>query len=181
MALYTTSRFPKNDRGSSQSFEAGRLSQLSKPFQNYQMIHEGFPVGELSCLRVCLLGLLRLMSEPRMKPFDWHADAIERGDFGSGTSQNSLKIIHGGLRRLQDGNLSRIRMMTRECTTWMKIAPHLVHPLTCLIPTTQQISRSRAVMGLALRANDLLSFDRNHLVDPEKNLLDVQQTLQRLQ
>ena len=97
---------------------------------------------------------------------------IERGDFGSGTSQNSLKVIHGGLRHLQDGSLSRIRMMARERTTWMKIAPHLVHPLTCLIPTTQKISRSRAVMGLALLANDLLSFDRNHLVDPEKNLLD---------
>jgi glycerol-3-phosphate dehydrogenase len=97
---------------------------------------------------------------------------IERGDFGSGTSQNSLKIIHGGLRYLQDGNLSRIRTMTRERTTWMKIAPHLVHPLTCLIPTTQKIPRSRAVMGLALMANDLLSFDRNHLFDPEKNLID---------
>src|SRR5919106_2125507 len=68
---------------------------------------------------------------------------IERGDFGGGTSQNSLKIIHGGLRSLQDGHLSRIRMMARERTTWMKIAPHLIHPLPCLIPTTANISRSR--------------------------------------
>jgi len=97
---------------------------------------------------------------------------IERGDFGSGTSQNSLKIIHGGLRYLQDGNLSRSRTMARERTTWMKIAPHLIHPLTCLIPTTQKMSRSRVAMGFALMANDILSFDRNHLVDPEKNLLD---------
>src|SRR6266540_5036758 len=97
---------------------------------------------------------------------------IERGDFGSGTSQNSLKIIHGGLRYLQDGNLSRIRTMVRERTTWMKIAPHLIHPLTCLIPTTQNISRNRMAMGVALKANDILSFDRNQLVDPEKNLLD---------
>jgi glycerol-3-phosphate dehydrogenase len=97
---------------------------------------------------------------------------IERGDFGSGTSQNSLKIIHGGLRYLQDGNLSRIRTMARERTTWMKIAPHLIHPLTCLIPTTQKISRSRVAMGFALMANDILSYDRNHLADPEKNLLD---------
>ena len=97
---------------------------------------------------------------------------IERGDFGSGTSQNSLKIIHGGLRYLQDGNLSRIRMMTRERTTWMKIAPHLIHPLPCLIPTTQKISRSRLAMGVALMANDILSFDRNQLADPEKDLLD---------
>jgi glycerol-3-phosphate dehydrogenase len=97
---------------------------------------------------------------------------IERGDFGSGTSQNSLRIIHGGLRYLQDGNLSRIRTMARERATWMKIAPHLIHPLTCLIPTTQKMFRSRVAMKFALLANDILSFDRNHLVDPEKDLLD---------
>jgi len=95
---------------------------------------------------------------------------IDRGDFGSGTSQNSLKIIHGGLRYLQDGNLTRIRTMARERTTWMKIAPHLVHPLTCLTPTRHKLSRRRLTMGLALMANDLLSFDRNYLQDSEKHL-----------
>src|SRR5688572_20459429 len=95
---------------------------------------------------------------------------IDRGDFGSATSQNSLKTIHGGLRYLQDGNLSRIRTMARERTTWMKIAPHLIHPLTCLTPTRQKLSRSRLVLGIALTANDLLSFDRNYLADSEKNL-----------
>jgi len=97
---------------------------------------------------------------------------IERGDFGSGTSQNSLKIIHGGLRYLQDGNLSRIRTMARERATWMRIAPHLIHPLTCVVPTTQKISRSRLAMSFALRANDMLSFDRNYMADPQKNLLE---------
>ena len=109
---------------------------------------------------------------------------IERGDFGSRTSQNSLKIIHGGLRYLQDGNLLRIRTMARERTTWMRIAPHLVHPLTCLMPTTQKMSRSRLAMTVALKANDILSFDRNQLVDPEKNILDgmivSQQELSRI-
>src|SRR5919106_1417938 len=79
---------------------------------------------------------------------------IERGDFGSGTSQNSLKILHGGLQYPPDANLSRIRMMARERTAWMKIAPHLVHPLTCLIPTTGKMSRSRMAMGISLLAND---------------------------
>lgn len=95
---------------------------------------------------------------------------IERGDFGSSTSQNSLKIIHGGLRYLQDGNLSRIRTMARERTTWMRIAPHLVHPLTCLTPTRQKISRGRLATGIALTLNDMLSFDRNRTMDPQKNL-----------
>jgi glycerol-3-phosphate dehydrogenase len=95
---------------------------------------------------------------------------IERADFGSGTSQNSLKIIHGGLRYLQDGNLSRIRTMVRERTAWMKIAPHLIHPLTCLMPTTHRLARSQFAMSIALQLNDLLSFDRNQLDDPEKEL-----------
>jgi len=97
---------------------------------------------------------------------------IERGDFGSGTSQNGLRIIHGGLQYLESGNLSRIRMMARERTTWMKMAPHLIHPLTCLVPTTRQPSRSRLAMRFALLANDVLSYDRNQLADPEKNLSD---------
>jgi glycerol-3-phosphate dehydrogenase len=93
---------------------------------------------------------------------------IERGDFGGGTSQNSLKIIHGGLRYLPDGKLSRIRTMVRERTTWMRIAPHLVHPLPCLTPTRKKISRSQLAMRLALASNDFLSFDRNRLKDREK-------------
>ena len=95
---------------------------------------------------------------------------IERGDFGGATSQNSLKIIHGGLRYLQDGNLARIRTMARERSTWMKMAPHLVHPLKCLTPTRQKISRNRLALGIALTLNDLLSFDRNRLTDLQKTL-----------
>jgi glycerol-3-phosphate dehydrogenase len=95
---------------------------------------------------------------------------IERGDFGCATSQNSLKIIHGGLRYLQDGNLSRIRTMARERTTWMKIAPHLVHPLPCLTPTQPKLSRHRITMRAGLIANDLLSFDRNQGLAPQKQL-----------
>jgi glycerol-3-phosphate dehydrogenase len=98
------------------------------------------------------------------------AALIERGDFGSATSQNSLKIIHGGLRYLQDGNPFRIRTMARERTTWMRIAPHLVHPLTCLMPTRQKLSRSRRAMRAALAVNDLFSFDRNRSMDAEKHL-----------
>lgn len=98
------------------------------------------------------------------------AALIERSDFGSATSQNSLKIIHGGLRYLQDGNPFRIRTMARERTTWMRIAPHLVHPLTCLMPTREKLSRSRLAMGVALAVNDLLSFDRNRSMDVGKHL-----------
>jgi glycerol-3-phosphate dehydrogenase len=95
---------------------------------------------------------------------------IDQGDFGSGTSQNSLKIIHGGLRYLQDGNLKRARTMAAERTTWMKIAPHLVHPLTCIMPSSDRLSRNRYILTAALKLNDLISYDRNRLGDPEKTL-----------
>lgn len=82
---------------------------------------------------------------------------VEKEDFGGATSANSLKIIHGGLRYLQDGNLRLVRAMARERRAWMQIAPHLVHPLPCVLPTYGQLSRSKPLLEAALAANDWLS------------------------
>lgn len=93
---------------------------------------------------------------------------IEKGDFGSATSSNSQKIIHGGLRYLQHADFKRTRESTRERTTMMRIAPHLVHPMPCLIPTYGRLMQ--VVMPLALKIFDLISFDRNQLNDPQKHI-----------
>ena len=66
---------------------------------------------------------------------------IERGDFGNATSSNHHKIIHGGLRYLQHGDLKRMRESIRERSTLLRIAPHLIHPLPFLIPTYDTCSR----------------------------------------
>lgn len=95
---------------------------------------------------------------------------VERGDFGHATSSNSLKIVHGGLRYLQDADLGLVREMIRERTAFMRIAPHLVHPLPCVMPTYHRLTRSRSVMRLALAVNDLVGADRNRLEDPLKRL-----------
>lgn len=95
---------------------------------------------------------------------------IDKGDFGHATSANSLKTVHGGLRYLQDGNLKLVRTMIQERKALLHIAPHLVHPLTCVMPTYKQLMRSKAIMGIALTLNDLLGFDRNRLADPQKHL-----------
>jgi len=60
---------------------------------------------------------------------------VEQRDFGSGTSANSLKIIHGGLRYLQQFDIPRVLESVRERRTMLHIAPHLVHPLPCAMPT----------------------------------------------
>ena len=84
---------------------------------------------------------------------------LEKGDFGSATSSNSQKIIHGGLRYLQHADFKRTRESTRERTTMMRIAPHLIHPMPCLIPTYGRLMH--VMMPIALKIFDLISYDRN--------------------
>jgi glycerol-3-phosphate dehydrogenase len=95
---------------------------------------------------------------------------LEKGDFGSGTSANSLKIIHGGFRYLQHGDFARMRESMQEQKALMRIAPHLVHPLPVLIPTYGHGLRGKEVFACALAINDLVGFDRNRLDDPQKHI-----------
>ena len=96
---------------------------------------------------------------------------IDKGDFGSGTSFNNLKTIHGGLRYLQHADFTRMRESVRERRNLMRIAPHLVHPLPFLVPTYRgSLLNSRTAMRAALFINDLVSWDRNELADRQKHL-----------
>jgi glycerol-3-phosphate dehydrogenase len=95
---------------------------------------------------------------------------VDKGDFGHATSANNFRIIHGGLRYLQHGDIRRMRQSIRERMILMRIAPHLIHPLPFLVPTYGHLARGREAMGLALWLNDLIGFDRNRLTDPEKFL-----------
>lgn len=95
---------------------------------------------------------------------------VEKGDFGSATSANSLKIVHGGFRYLQHGDFKRMRESARERRTLMRIAPHLVHPLPVVVPTYGHGLRSREMFSLALVVNDLITWDRNRLDDPQKHI-----------
>jgi len=95
---------------------------------------------------------------------------IEKEDFASATSGNSLKIIHGGLRYLQSLDIKRMRESIRERKILLKIAPHLVHPLPCLMPTYGLTMKSRHVMLAGILMNDLISFNRNRGNDPQKKI-----------
>ncbi|MGB3189005.1 MAG: glycerol-3-phosphate dehydrogenase/oxidase [Limnoraphis sp.] len=95
---------------------------------------------------------------------------VEQSDFGGATSANSLKTIHGGLRYLQTADLKRMRESISERTTLMGIAPHLVHPLPVLIPTYGHTTKGKEALSIALKLNDLVSFDRNRLPDKQKHL-----------
>ena len=95
---------------------------------------------------------------------------IDRADFGSGTSFNSAKTVHGGVRALQSGHVGELRQFVRERRAFCRIAPHLVELLPFIIPTYAGIPRNRWLMRAYFALNDLLAHDRNDQVDPALRL-----------
>jgi glycerol-3-phosphate dehydrogenase len=97
---------------------------------------------------------------------------VEKGDFGHATSSNSLRVIHGGLRYLQHGDIRRVRRSIQERAAFMRIAPHLVHPLPFLIPTYGHSLRGKEILSLAIFINKIVGLDRDHLPGAHKQLLE---------
>lgn len=95
---------------------------------------------------------------------------VEAGDFCGETSANSLKIIHGGLRHLQRGDVRRVRDAVADRRFFLRVFPGLVRPLPCAVPTRGAGRSGRLALGAALALNDALSPDRNGGVPPEGRL-----------
>ena len=95
---------------------------------------------------------------------------IEKEDFSSGTSANSLKIIHGGFRYLQHLNFRRIRESIKSRREIMSVAPNFVKPLPCMMPTFGHGLRGKEMMRLALLLNDVISWDRNYNLNKVKSI-----------
>jgi glycerol-3-phosphate dehydrogenase len=96
---------------------------------------------------------------------------VDAGDFGSGASFNNFKTLHGGLRSLQALNLRQMRLFIRERRALARVAPHLVHPLAFVIPTTAHPLRAATTMRAALAINDRIASDRHRgITDPALHL-----------
>jgi len=90
---------------------------------------------------------------------------LESKDFGSGTSANSLKTIHGGLRALQRLDFREMREYIRERRALMRVAPHLVTPMPCVMPTYRPLLKSKFFIGAGLKLYDFIAYDRNRGLD----------------
>lgn len=86
---------------------------------------------------------------------------VDKADFGAGTSSHSSRLVHGGIRYLEQGALRLVFEASRERRVLLSIAPHLVWPLSFLFP----VYRGGRVPAWKLRAGmwlyDLLSAFRN--------------------
>lgn len=75
---------------------------------------------------------------------------VERFDFGKGTSSRSTKLIHGGVRYLQQGNITLVRDALRERARLRKNAPHVVQELPFVIPCESFLQKLYYWFGLKL-------------------------------
>lgn len=80
---------------------------------------------------------------------------LEQHDFGKGTSSRSTKLVHGGVRYLQQGNVGLVREALHERGHLLKNAPHLAHPLPTIVPLHSRWER--VYYGSGLKVYDWLS------------------------
>lgn len=93
---------------------------------------------------------------------------IEKGDFASGTSSWSSRLIHGGLRYLEYFEVPLVRESLREREILLGTAPHLVKPLLLTIPIYAKRSRPYWKIWAGMCLYDLLSYDKT--VPPHRML-----------
>ncbi|MCL4396628.1 MAG: glycerol-3-phosphate dehydrogenase [Chloroflexi bacterium] len=86
---------------------------------------------------------------------------IDKGDFASGTSSKSSKLVHGGVRYLELFEFGLVFEASRERRTLWQIAPHLVRPLPFLFPVYRDARWPAWMINLGLWMYDGLSLFRN--------------------
>jgi glycerol-3-phosphate dehydrogenase len=84
---------------------------------------------------------------------------VEKSDFAAGTSSRSSKLIHGGLRYLQNFDLGLVREALLERSLLVKLAPHLVTPLPFVVATFEG-KRPDRLLGVGLNMYDAMSWRR---------------------
>src|SRR6266540_4666715 len=84
---------------------------------------------------------------------------VERDDYAVGTSSRSSKMVHGGLRYLQNFDLGLVREALLERQLMVQLAPHLVYPTPFLVPTLGEARRDWRI-GIGLNMYDVMATTR---------------------
>lgn len=82
---------------------------------------------------------------------------LEKGDFASGTSSKSTKLIHGGLRYLKQFDFWLVKEVGSERAIVHKLAPHLVLPEKMLLPLIENGSYGKWLTSIGLKVYDILA------------------------
>jgi glycerol-3-phosphate dehydrogenase len=84
---------------------------------------------------------------------------VEKADYAAGTSSRSSKLVHGGLRYLQNFDLGLVREALLERQINAALAPHLVVPLPMVVPAFDG-ARPDRMLGIGLNMYDVMAVDR---------------------
>jgi glycerol-3-phosphate dehydrogenase len=100
---------------------------------------------------------------------------LEQSDFGKGTSSRSTKLIHGGVRYLQQGNISLVMEALKERGILRQNAPHLVHDLAFVVPN--YVWWEAPFYGIGMKVYDMLAgrfgFGKSRLLSREEVLQHI--------
>jgi glycerol-3-phosphate dehydrogenase len=100
---------------------------------------------------------------------------VERDDFASGTSGRSSRLIHGGIRYLEQGQLHLVHESIRERQTLLRIAPHLVRPLAFTWPIYRGARIGKVKLSAGLLVYQLMAAGRSK----KHSTLNAAETLDR--
>lgn len=101
---------------------------------------------------------------------------LEKEDIASGTSSWSGRLIHGGLRYLEQRDIRLVRESLRERERLFRLAPHLVRPVPLMMPFYGKNKRSPWMIRSGMIAYDALSWDKT---TPRHRILSREETLER--
>lgn len=102
---------------------------------------------------------------------------IEKGDFSSQTSQGSSKMLHGGIRYLENFDFMLVFEALREKKTWLKLAPHISSEVKFFLPVYKYSKWPLFFLRIGLFIYDLLSLFKN----PPYKILNKKKTLTGLE
>ncbi len=96
---------------------------------------------------------------------------VEKGDFGAATSSASSKLLHGGIRYLQQLNFAKVRESAKERIYFQQLAPHLTYYIPFIIPTYKKFSKGKLVMKAAIILYQAICTGLDRILcDPSKKL-----------
>src|SRR5215212_1381982 len=100
---------------------------------------------------------------------------LEQSDFGKATSSRSTKLVHGGVRYLQQGNISLVMEALKERGILRRNAPHLVHDLAFVVPNYSWWEAP--FYGIGMKVYDVLAgrhgFGTSRLLSREEVLQQI--------
>ncbi|WP_210251348.1 glycerol-3-phosphate dehydrogenase [Aureimonas psammosilenae] len=144
-----------SDMGSDPQTAAGGKAPVPQPENVFDLIVIGAGINGAGIARDAAARGLRVA-------------LVEKEDIGSGTSSWSGRLIHGGLRYLEQGDVALVRESLRERELLFRLAPHLVKPVPLMIPFYRHNKRSRWMIRAGMVTYDVLSFDKT--TDSHKTL-----------